>query len=141
MYRDFAIATGSNTTLQLQLSQLNANTAYQLTFYIYDGNATASSGTETVVNRTGGGSSVFGAVTYQGGATFTSNSQFSTTSTATSDATGKLLFSFTNTNAASTGQGIINGLVITAVPEPSSGLLGLTGALLLARRRRVRRSA
>jgi hypothetical protein len=129
LYRDLILASNGGTlnatTLQLQLTDLDPNTAYVVTFYTYDNNN--PSGTETIVNRTGGAASAFGSISYASptsSASFT-NGLYSLSGTVTTDGTGMLWFSFTNTG--DNHQAILNGFQIASVPEPGECLLLLAG--------------
>jgi len=139
LYRDIAIATGTNTTLTLGISGLNPNAPYDVTLYAYDNN---NGGTVTLTNTTGGATAPAVSYTYTNGAAnftggTTPNDVFCRTLRVTSDATGALTFtSNTNFNGS---QGLLNGFQISTVPEPTVGLAAIGGLGLLAGCRRVRR--
>lgn len=130
IYRTFLTA---NTYLGIQLSGLSATTEYAITFYSYDH---LGSRTQTFTNATGTQTNV-GSITYTAGYTFdstTPNDVFSTTVTGTTDASGRLFF--TGYGTGNTNQGILNGLTVSSIPEPSSAMLLVVTSLALLRRKR-----
>lgn len=133
IYRDF-INPSAGGNLTIGLTGLNANTQYTLTLYAYDN---SNSRTMTYTDYTTGSAGASGTITWTAGYTFgstTSNDVFSTTLTLTSDATGSLVIRGTSNS----GGAIINGLQLSAVPEPSTVALCFVAAgivVLRARRR------
>lgn len=131
LYRDFIFANTSNTRrFGLVIEGLQANTTYDLTFWAYDRNASA---TQTVTVSQFGNPAVTGAVSYLGSALPTSLSDYSTRLLATANASGVLQFEVTGTDNA-----ILNGFSFDVVPEPGTVLLmlGAAGFAVLRRHRR-----
>jgi len=134
LYRD--IINSSTSVLSLGLSGLNSNTTYAVKFYVYDD--AAGTKTITFTDLTSGAAGASGSVSFTGGYAFTSttsNDQFATLLTVTSDVAGKLVFRA----GSSSGSPSIGGVVIQAVPEPASLGLSAFGVVLLGRRRTNRR--
>lgn len=133
IYRDFV--TGN--ALGIQLSGLTPSSPYAITFYSYDN---SGSRTQTFSDITPGSGGLSGTVVYTAASIFnstTSNEIFSATVTATSDSAGRLFFSGTGVGSgSSTSVGILNGLVVDAIPEPSAVTLAGLAVFSLARRRR-----
>lgn len=130
IYRDFVTAN----VLGIQLSGLAASSNYAITFYVYDNSGNR---TQTYTDVTVGGWGFNGAVTYTAAAPFsasTSNEVFATTVTAHSDSNGRLFF--TGTGVGTTNVGLIGGLVVDAIPEPSASFILLGAAGLMGFRRR-----
>lgn len=131
IYRDF-INPSSGGNLTLGLTGLNANTQYTLTLYAYDN---ANSRTVTYTDYTTGSAGASGSISYTAGYTFgstTPDSIFSTILTVTSDANGSLVIRAT----PSSGGAIINGLQLSAVPEPSTVALCFLAVGIVALRAR-----
>lgn len=141
LYRDFIISkytTGGIPKMTIGLSGLNASTEYLVTFYAYDNN---NSGTISLQNTTGTGSQS-GSISWTAGYAFNGananeNAKFSTTLRVQTDTLGNLTFLNTTTSGAGF-QGILNGIQVTAVPEPTAIALVIAGCGLLFLRRRHR---
>lgn len=143
LYKDIVIGKDSDAnSLVLQIAGLEANTAYSLTLYSYDGSSTGSQST-FFTNRTGlsaaAAGTALGSVSWTNPYTFdssTPNSVFSLTTTITSDANGLI----TIASGGGGFSGRMNGFEIATVPEPATSLgLGFAGLGLLLRRRQRRR--
>lgn len=134
LYRDFNYVATANGTIDYTVSGLAASTAYAVRVYAYDHGET---GTHTVnfgPTSGSGTTGTSGAVTYVAGTAPTTNHQYSTLLTLTTDAGGVLSFTATGPNAINSLR--VNGFEVSAVPEPASlALMGL-GAVLVCRRRR-----
>jgi len=141
LYRDFTyVANGG--TITLNVTGLAASAPYQFRFFAYDHLTSAGDTVTTFTRTTSGVGDVTGSVTWQGGATFTDNFQFSTLMNVTSTASGTLAFTISSVDGpgpgTGTGNGLINGLIV--IPEPSAGAylaLAMGGLLLLLRQRRT----
>jgi hypothetical protein len=149
LYRDFVNASVTGGNLTFGFTGLLANTTYQLRFYAYDATSTVGSTktftfTDWTSGNAGTGGST-GSVTYTPGvSTFTGaagdNYLYSTSITATTDASGNL--SIRETMGGSYAA-LFNGFEISSmssVPEPSTyaaifGTLALVGAVALRRHR------
>src|SRR5690606_30887667 len=128
------------TVANLTLSGLDANTEYDVQIWSLD---PQYGGTETFTwwdlslydsEDSESEPVLIGEIINQTSPTPTSNDAFSTIGRLTSNAAGELILSQT----ATAGDGAINGLTISLVPEPGSMmLLGLGGLGLMARRRRI----
>ena len=135
LYRD-AVLPNDGATLTIGITGLNASTSYQLDLYSYDAQPVVRQETFTVT----GGTLTGGTPTPSGNAvTFTANTvpnnQYDDAArlTVTSTAAGSITVVQSSTSTVP----FLNGLEISAVPEPTSlGLLGVGGLGLLARRRR-----
>lgn len=135
VYVDFVI--GFNN---LTVGNLDPNQQYDVQFIMYDDNATGGTAgsTQTVTNTTGGASDLLGVGdgVGLGDSLLTSNLDFSVFgSSLTPDANGNLTFEIIN-DTLNNGVAILNGLVVTQVPEPASMMLLGLGSLLWSRRRR-----
>jgi len=93
-------------------------------------------GTFSLYDRTNGANSLVGSFTSVAGSLPSNNNTFSVIGNFTSDANGVIVIeSISNID----GTGIMNGFVVSTVPEPMSASLLLGGLGMLAfRRRRVR---
>lgn len=143
LYRDVLLATGTNTTMTLTFSGLNANTSYSLSFYALDASYSTSVSVYDVTNSQAFGQSIVytagTAASYDAG---TSSSVAATSGVATTDETGTLVFQLTQTvSGSNTGQAFLNGFSLATIPEPAVGGALLGGVVLLCasfRRRRPR---
>ncbi|MDR1280968.1 MAG: hypothetical protein LBK99_09120 [Opitutaceae bacterium] len=123
LYRDALQPAGSgsggNGKILLEFSGLRASSAYEIRFFSYDANAT-NSRTMIFTDWTTGAAGDTSSITFTGGYAFTrttDNYLFSTTITATTDASGKLLIHAAPDSSGSYGLPL-NGLQLTAVPVP-----------------------
>jgi hypothetical protein len=133
LLRDRIVAVGgtAGTGLFLQLTGLQPNTAFVLQTWGYDN---AKAGTNTLYDRTLGQDQALGSYTAGANVQPANNNSFSITATVTSDANGRVLV---QSRSGIDGSGIMNGFVLSTIPEPGTGsLLALSGGALLARRRR-----
>ena len=135
LYGDFVFANSSNNyQFGLKIAGLDADTDYDVTFWAYNGNASAGA---TVLTQVGA-PTVTDTIAYTNTMPPDDLSDFSTTLTATADATGTLYF---NVSSPTASDAVLNGFLIAdaaPVPEPASAGLVLGGlGLLLARRRRA----
>ena len=129
LYRDFIFAnTSNNNRFGLMIEGLDASTSYNVDFWAYDANSA-----RTILVTQVGAPLVNGSITYVGSAQPDDLGDYTTTLTATSDASGTLFFEV----SSATGDALLNGFAINAVPEPASmALLAMGGALLVGRRRK-----
>ena len=129
MYRDFFFDNSNNITITLSGAAISANTDYIMTFYAYDEAENRNTSFIATGDTTG---ATLGPVNAPADSDITSLGQFAVTGTFNSGASGVLTF-----NAAGPSRAVINGLEISAVPEPSTtALLGLGGLALILRRRK-----
>ena len=145
LYEDFAYINGGgggsgspkSTSLVLSGAGIAENTAYQLTFYSFD--PVGSAGTHTVSFSGSAGTTGSAAnIVWTGSTNPTTDGQYATTGTFTSDGSGVLTVTVSDSWTGATDvTGLrLNGFVLD-VPEPGSlALLGLGGLLIGARRRR-----
>jgi hypothetical protein len=151
LYNDFAFKNGDafgggspqSMTLTLSGAGIAANTAYDLTFYSYDDLATQGSHSVTYAAAAGTVGSA-GPLAYVSGATPTSNGQYASTGTFTSNGAGVLTVSMTDAYSGATqSTGIrLNAFELSSVnvvPEPSTAVLAALGLLGLMGTRRRRR--
>jgi hypothetical protein len=136
---DRVVTTGgpAGSGLFLQLTGFAPNTTFGVQVWGYDTQTAggAKPGNFALYDRTNGANAQLGSFSATAGSLPTDNNTFSATGTVTSDATGKIVLeSISNID----GTGIMNGVLISSVPEPTAAtLLVLAGcAPLLARRRR-----
>jgi hypothetical protein len=131
LYQDRIVGLAPGAGLFLELSGLTPNTAFSIQVWGYDN---AKAGNFSLFNRTDGLNDLLGSYTVTAGALPASNDQFSVTGMVTSDATGKIVV---QSSSNIDGVGIMNGFVLSTVPEPGSALaLAAAGGLLISRRRR-----
>lgn len=122
LYRDFATTFDNDRTLQIQISGLNPNTQFSITFYAYDSGTSSLS--DTFLNTTVGPQPSTSGVITQSSSSISSNNQFALTMYAISDASG--IITFSETPSAGTSPRL-NALQI-AVPELSSISLNIAMA-------------
>lgn len=144
VYRDFVTLSSGALTMGIQLSGFTANTSYAVTFYVYDA---LNARSVTFKNITGANTTTpngvnqsLGTTSWSAGSTFgstTSNEVFSVSGTAISDSLGRVTFS----NTINGGSALINGLTVTAIPEPSTSAILLGGVAAMAGIARRRRRA
>lgn len=141
VYRDF-ITLNAGTTMGIQLTGLTANASYEVTFYVYDNSNARTVNIKNITGATNlapnGANEALGSTSWTAGSSFgstTSNEVFSISGTVISDSLGRLTFA----NTIGSGNALINGLTLTAIPEPSTyaALLGgAVAAAVVVRRRR-----
>lgn len=148
LLRDRIVANGgSNAALHgvlLTIGGLMANTDYTIQVWGFDTRAAvdgggAKAGTNVLWDNSNGSDYELGRYTMTAGQLPVDNNSFSITATVTTDASGVLMVrSFNPGSDRIDGPGIMNGFVLSIVPEPSSSLLILSGAgLFLVKRRRT----
>jgi len=143
IYNDFAYdnAASGETTMELVLSGagITADTAYALTFYSYDTDATVTGNVVTTsYNGSSGTTGSASDLIYTIGTNPTTNDQYSTTGLFTSDNTGTLTVTMASSVSGDVFTGVrLNAFEFDVVPEPSTtALLGLGGLALILRRRK-----
>ncbi|WP_131989079.1 PEP-CTERM sorting domain-containing protein [Chthoniobacter flavus] len=129
---------GAGTGLFLQLSGFAPDTTFSIQVWGYDTQTAPSFGAKpgnfSLYDRTNGADTLLGSFTSVAGSLPTDNNSFSVTGNVTSDANGVIMVeSLSNID----GSGIMNGFVVSTVPEPMSAflLLGGLGIVTLRRRR------
>jgi len=137
LFRDrFVVNAAGATGLYLSLEGLAANTTFTIQLWAYEHNNIGSSKNVEFFNATSGTEVSIGGFTTTANTAPVSNDSYSITANVTSDASGRLILkSVSNFD----GQGIFNGFVLTAIPEPTSSSLMLGGLALIGFRRRVNR--
>jgi hypothetical protein len=144
MWRDFVFALNSfsaapGTGLSLALLGLSPNTTYPITIWAFDDLSNAQAdGFARAADWSGGGGG--GTLAFPSTPDPTSLTDYSVTFNALTDGAGALTIRGTvaATNPSASHNVFINGLRIgDAIPEPSTGLLGVValGAMVLRRRR------
>jgi|GEM_PF-4749841 len=135
-YVDSTTRPGSDT---FTISGLSANTTYSIRLWSLDrafNNGTVMHWYNTT-GGTGASSVLIGTVTNSTSPIFSSNTDYSTFGTVTSDSSGVIRI---GALVQGTGSGQLNGFELSAIPEPSTYALLLTGAgLLVWLRRKARR--
>lgn len=131
---------GTGTGLFLQLSGFAPSTTFSIQVWGYDTQTTPLSGAKpgdfSLYDRTSGANTLLGSFTSTAGSLPVDNNTFSVTGTVTSDANGVIMVeSLSNID----GTGIMNGFVISTIPESMSLslVLGGLGMLTLRRRRHI----
>lgn len=130
MFNDFIIRVGG-----VDITGLTPNGEYNISFIMYDDDEPNETLVQTVTNTTGGGSVGLGNVSWDVNTQLTSDTdQRLVASSLFADGTGKLTFDITAVGNG--GNALLNGVIVEAVPEPTSlALLGLGGLCVLRRRR------
>ena len=145
MWNDFVFANGSFSTapgsgLGLSLVGLSASTTYPITIWSFDDASNAqANGFPRAADWSGGGGG--GTLSFPDSPDPATLADYSLTFNATTDGGGALTITglVTATNPSTSHNVFINGLEVgDAIPEPSTGLLGLIGVGALALRRRRR---
>lgn len=131
------VVTTSGAGLFLQLSGFAPSTTFSVQVWGYDTQTSPLSGAKpgnfSLYDRTGGADTLLGSFTSTAGSLPADNNTFSVTGTVTSDASGVITIeSISNMD----GTGIMDGFVVSTVPEPMSLSLVLGGLGMLASRRR-----
>lgn len=129
----------------LTISGLLPDTDYVLQVWGFDTRAAvtgenvgAKPGTNILWDNTGGSDYELGRYTMAAGDLPVDNNSFSITSTLTTDSSGNIVVRSYNPTSATRidGTGIMNGFVLSEVPEPSTAVMGIFGASLVFTRRR-----
>jgi aryl-phospho-beta-D-glucosidase BglC (GH1 family) len=113
LYRDFVTSTSGPLTVGV--SGLAANKTYDITFYVYDN---VNSRSFSIVDYTSGSAGTSSSISSTAGYTFTGGTAagiFAVTQSATSNATGNLVFRITKTDAINSA--LICGLNISVTPS------------------------
>lgn len=143
LYRDLIIAQ-NRPDMRIGISGLNANTTYDVRLFAYDQN---ESGTMLFTNETGTGSET-ASISWTASFDFANagtdaDTIFSAVLRLQTDSEGNLLIGGKRTDAggAANRQAIIDGMQITAIPEPASvgALIGACAVALAFSRRGKRR--
>jgi hypothetical protein len=139
LYKDYVRAEGPSV-LTLTIGGLTPNTVYTLrTFHWFGNPGIIGSLTLTPVNETVGDQSSYTA-NYDGSVFPESLDDFSVLMTLTSNSSGEISIE-SNGGSWGTYTNVLNGFVLSAVPEPSTASLAIgVGALLGLGRRRRRES-
>jgi len=147
LLRDRIVSTGGTQGVMLTISGLAPNTDYVLQVWGFDAraevagqNVGAKPGTNILWDNTGGSDYELGQYTMTAGQLPTDNNSFSITSTITTDINGTIVVRSYNPTSGTRidGTGIMNGFMLSNIPEPSVSLLAVAGAsLVLSRRRRL----
>lgn len=133
LFRDRVVdITSGGEGLFLQLSGLDPNTPYSIQVWGYD---SGKAGDFKLFDRTDGNNLLLGGYTVTAGAVPLSNDGFSVLGLVTADASGSIVV---QAKSNIDGAGIMNGFVLSAVPEPgtAAALLGGMGVLMLGGRLR-----
>lgn len=143
LLRDRIVASGGGNGLLLTIGGLLPDTNYTLQVWGYDTRAAengggARPGTNMLHDLSRGDDTKIGQYTMAAGELPVDNNSFSITATVMTSSSGLLIVrSFNADGDWIDGPGIMNGFVLSQVPEPSASLLTLAGAgFVLARRRR-----
>jgi len=131
------VVSTTGTGLFLSLSGFAPNTTFSIQVWGYDTQNSnpygAKPGTFSLYDRTNGANSLIGSFTSVAGALPTDNNTFSVVGNFTSDKNGMIILeSISNID----GTGIMNGFVVSTVPEPMGVSLFAGGLAMLALRRR-----
>lgn len=136
-----APTAANNYYAGLAVSGLAANTEYSFQFFAYDSGNTNQ--VESIFDYTGstaaGPGTLLGTITRPSpNVAPTTNNDYSLAVNVTTDANGRALFNFTADNpstlAVNDGNPVLNGFIVSVVPEPASlALLGLGGLMVLGR--------
>ena len=147
LLRDRIVSTGGTQGVMLTISGLAPDTDYVLQVWGFDTRAAvtgenvgAKPGTNILWDNTAGSDYELGRYTMAAGDLPVDNNSFSITSTLTTDSSGTIVVRSYNPTSSTRidGSGIMNGFMLSQVPEPSASLLAVAGAsLFLSRRRRL----
>jgi len=144
LYRDFYYENDNDAStvdaFSIQVADLTPSTAYDVTFYAYDGNPGGNTRTQTYSVLTGTGSS--GTSSYVLGSPPATPLQDAVILRVTTDSSGAFKYKIQgDTTASKSAFVLLNGFSVAAVPEPGSvaAFLGLAGIML--RRAGRRRSS
>lgn len=154
LLRDRIVSTGGTQGLMLTISGLLPNTEYVLQVWGFDARAAVTGenvggkpGTNILWDSTGGSDLQYDGYTTTAGELPIDNNSFSITMMSrgpddifTTDSDGTIVVRSYNPTGSTRidGTGIMNGFVLSQIPEPSASLLAVVGAsLVLSRRRRL----
>lgn len=133
---DFTFSNSGSTTITLSGVGITASTAYGLKFWAFDSNTGAKAHTNEYAAVAGSLGSA-PSVSYGPSVTnATSVDDYSTTGTFTSNGSGILTITVTDTSPTGSDESRVNGFQLSTIPESSAALLGVIGFLALLRRRR-----
>jgi len=143
LYDGFAFTSCNKMSVTLSNASgtpIAPNTAYQLTVYAYDGNATTGNvyfATDSAGTQFVNGTQALSTISWTNGHVFnTGDTYASLTFNVTSDSNGQIKFYDMNNGTASGNR--LNGFQLASIPEPATmSLLGLGGLVTLLRRRRA----